>query len=69
MQSPPVEWVLGIGYLATLDYLRSRGEADGDTLSEVTRSFVRRHPAGDAVFTIALFGGAEVLRRHILKEK
>lgn len=37
MQSPPAEWVLGIGYLAVLDYLRARGEADGNTLSECTR--------------------------------
>ena len=67
MQSPPVEWVMGIGYLAAIDYIRSRGEADGDTLSEVTRNFVRRHPRGDVLFTVGLFGGAEILRRHILR--
>jgi hypothetical protein len=67
MQSPPVEWVLGIGYLGLLDYIRSRGEADGDTLSEVTRDLVRRHPAGDIAFTVVLYGGVELLRRHILK--
>jgi hypothetical protein len=66
MQSPPVEWVVGIGYLAAIDYIRSRGEADGDTLSEVVRTFVRRHPSGDALFTVAVFAGAEILRRHIL---
>lgn len=67
MQSPPIEWVLGIGYLGLLDYIRARGDADGDTLSEVTRDFVRRHPSGDVVFTLAVFAGAELLRRHILK--
>lgn len=68
MQSPPVEWVAGIGYLAFIDYIRSRGEADGDTLSECTRAIVRAHPLGPALFTGALFAGAELLRRHILKE-
>jgi hypothetical protein len=67
MQSPPVEWTLGIGYLALLDYLRARGEADDDTLSEVVRNLVRRHPAGDVAFTVVLFAGAELLRRHILR--
>lgn len=67
MQSPPVEWTIGIGYLALLDYLRSRGEADDDTLSECVRNAVRRHPRGDVAFTVALFVGAELLRRHILR--
>lgn len=53
---------------SALDYACSIGEADGDTLSECTRDFVRRHPLGDAAFTVSLFGGAEVLRRHILKQ-
>ena len=67
MQSPPLEWTLGIGYLAILDYLRSRGEADDDTLSEVVRNTVRRHPRGEQAFTVALIAGAYALRRHILK--
>lgn len=67
MQSPPAEWALGIGYLAVLDYLRSRGEADGDTLSEATRAIIRRHPRGDLLFGVGAFVGAELLRRHICK--
>ena len=67
MNSPPVEWTLGIAYFGVLDFLRSRGEADGDTLSEVVRSAVRSHPSGDLLFTVALYAGAELLRRHILK--
>ena len=68
MQSPPLEWTLGIAYLATLDYIRSRGEADGDTLSEVVRDTARRHPKGDLLIGVGLFLGAEVLRRHPLVE-
>lgn len=67
MQSPPMEWTLGIGYLAALDYLRSRGEADHDTLSEVVRNGVRRVPHGEAVFTVALLGGTVWFHRHIVK--
>ena len=67
MQSPPAEWTILIGSLAALDYVRSRGEADHDTLSEVVRNAVYRHDAGPLLFTVALFGGAELLRRHILK--
>jgi hypothetical protein len=66
MNSPPLEWTMGIGYLAVLDYVRSRGDADGDTLSEVVRDAVRRHPRGEQAFTVALFAGAYILRRHIL---
>ena len=67
MQSPPAEWALGIGYLAVLDYLRSRGDADGDTLSECVRDNIARHPAGYAVFTIGYAAGAFVLWRHIVR--
>lgn len=68
MQSPPIEWALGIGYLAALDVIRDRGEADGDTLSECTRELVRRHRHGHIAFTAALALGAVALHRHILKE-
>lgn len=67
MQSPPAEWALGIGYLAVLDYLRSRGDADGDTLSEVVRDATARHPAGFAVFTVVYAAGAYGLWRHIVR--
>lgn len=69
MQSPPIEWALGIGYLAIVDVLRDRGEPDGDTLSEVVRSTFAVHtPRGRAAFTLALAAGAAVLHRHICKE-
>lgn len=67
MQSPPAEWVLGIAYLGLLDYMRARGEADGDTLSEVTRDLVARHPRGEVLFTAALLVGAMAFRSHIVK--
>lgn len=66
MQSPPVEWSLGIGYLAALDYIRSRGEADHDTLSEVVRNGVARIPHGDLVLAAALAGGSTWFWRHIV---
>lgn len=68
MQSPPVEWTLGIGYLAALDAIRAHGEADNDTLSEVVRGIVRAHPRGPLLFTATLALGAAALHRHILKE-
>ncbi len=66
MKSPGAEWVLGIGYLATLDYLRSRGEADDDTLSEVVRSAVARHHHGPRVLAVALVAGVVAFHRHIV---
>ena len=66
MQSPPAEWVLGIGYLAILDAIRAKGEADGDTLSECVREWVDRHPRGEAIFTGAVILGGYVLHRHIV---
>ena len=67
MQSPPLEWTLAIGHLAALDYIRARGEADSDTLSEVIRGYVDSHPAGRAIFTTALTGAAVIFWRHILR--
>lgn len=66
MQSPPVEWALGIGYLALLDVIRARGEADGDTASEVVREAVSRHPAGRLMFTASVALGALAFHRHIV---
>ena len=69
MQSPPIEWGLGITYLAVLDVLRDHGEPDGDTLSEVIRtSFAVHTTRGRAAFTIALAAGAGLFWRHICKE-
>lgn len=66
MQSPPAEWVLGLSYLALLDYLRARGDADGDTLSEVVRDLVARHPRGETIFTGVVVLGGYALHRHIV---
>lgn len=67
MHSPPVEWTAGIAYLVFIDYIRARGEADGDTLSEVVRDHMDRTPHGRAIFTAGLVAGALVLHRHICK--
>lgn len=66
MQSPPAEWSLALGYLAILDYLRARGDADEDTFSEVVRGVVTRHPRGRLVFTAALALGAVAFHHHIV---
>ena len=65
MQSPRAEWLLGIGHLAVLDYLRARGEPDHDTLSEVTRELVAAHPHGRRLFAATLAAGALVFYKHI----
>lgn len=67
MHSPPIEWTLFVGNLAVVDYLRSRGEADHDTLSEVVRNGVEKVPHGEALFTVAVISGAVWFRRHILR--
>lgn len=65
MNSPKAEWTVLIGALALIDYLRARGEADQDTISEVVRDLTRRHPRGDLIFGAALTGGAAWFYRHI----
>lgn len=67
MQSPRAEWTLAIGHLAVLDYLRSRGDADSDTLSEVVREAISRHPSGRAIFAAGYAVGSVVLYRHLTK--
>lgn len=72
MKSPAAEWVLGIGYLGVLDAIRAHGEADQDTLSEVVRDLVARHPHGHRIFAALLLIGGVGLFKHIvdpLKEK
>lgn len=68
MHSPRIEWTLGVGYLAVLDYVRARGEADGDTASEVIRELMDRHPLGRVAFTATYTAGAIALWRHLVKE-
>lgn len=67
MQSPPIEWTLFVGNLAVVDYLRSRGEADHDTFSEVIRNGVEKVPYGEELFTVAVALGALWFRRHIIR--
>lgn len=67
MRSPRAEWTLAIGHLALLDYLRARGEADSDTLSECLRELVERTPHGRAIFAAAVGVGAFVFHRHIVR--
>lgn len=66
MKSPAAEWTLGIAYLGTLDYLRARGEADDDTLSEVIRGLVGRHPLGSHALAAVLLIGSIAFHRHIV---
>lgn len=67
MQSPPKEWLLFGIHAALLDYMRAKGDADSDTLSEVVRNAVARHPHGRVVFTAGLAVGAVVLHEHIVR--
>jgi hypothetical protein len=68
MHSPPVEWALGIGYLAVVDWLRDRGEPDGDTLSEVLRAaFSVDQPRGRLALAATLAAGGLVAYRHLTK--
>jgi hypothetical protein len=69
MKSPPLEWTLHIAFPLLVDYIRDRGEPDGDTLSEVIREAFRVHtPTGRAAWRVCLYGGARLLDRHICKE-
>ncbi len=65
MKSPRAEWVLGIGYLAAVDVIRAKGEADGDTLSEVLRDLIARTPCGRPLFVAALVAGGVAFHHHI----
>lgn len=68
MQSPPVEWTLGIGYLVVLDIVRNSGEPDGDTLTECIRSAFRTHtPEGRRTLAVAIGAGAVLLYQHFTK--
>jgi len=68
MQSPPVEWACGIGYLAIVDWIRDRGEPDGDTLTECLRVAFRVHePRGRAALAATVAAGGLVLYRHLVK--
>lgn len=68
MHSPPLEWSLGIGHLAILDWIRDRGEPDSDTLSECIREAFQVHsPRGYLTFTATVVAGAVLFHRHICK--
>lgn len=65
MKSPPVEWALGIGYLAAIDIIRAKGDPDDDTLSEIIRGHVDRHPHGERLFAAALLTAGIWFHHHI----
>ena len=65
MKSPPVEWALGIGYLAAIDIIRAKGDPDDDTLSEIIRGHVARHPHGERLFAAALLATGIWFHHHI----
>lgn len=72
MQSPPLEWAAIVGgpilTAGVVDYLRDRGEPDGDTLTEVLRGVFRVHtPHGRAALAGAIAGGGLALYRHLVK--
>lgn len=72
MQSPPLEWAAIVGgpilTAGVVDYLRDRGEPDGDTLTEVLRGvFHVDRPAGRATLAGAITAGGVVLYRHLCK--
>ena len=68
MQSPPIEWALMVAHYGVVDYLRDRGEPDGDTATECLRVLFRVHtPHGRAALATAITGGGLVLYRHLTK--
>lgn len=69
MQSPPLELVLDVMHLGTRNLIRNHGDADGDTISEITRSFVHRYRWGPLIFSVAVFAAAEGFRQHILNQR
>lgn len=67
MQSPPLELVLDVVHLGTRNLVRARGDADEDTISEITRGVVVRLGRwGPPLLTVSLYGICEIYRRHIL---
>lgn len=67
MQSPPLELVLDVVHLGTRNLVRARGEADEDTISEITRGVVYRLPHGEALLAVALAVGGVGFWRHICR--
>lgn len=68
MQSPRIEWALGIGYLAVLDYVRNQGEPDSDTLTEVIReTFGTDTAAGRRNLAASIAFGGVALYVHLAK--
>lgn len=67
MQSPPLELVIDVAHRAALNLLRARGEADADTISEVTRAVVERIPHGPELLAVGLAGLSAGFWWHIVK--
>ncbi|RNL66225.1 hypothetical protein EFK50_00955 [Nocardioides marmoriginsengisoli] len=69
MQSPPLELVLDVVHLGARNLLRNRGDADGDTISEITRSVKDQIPYGDQVLAVALAALAAGYWVHICRPR
>lgn len=59
-------WLGVHGSWLALDYALARGEANGDTFSEVVRDRIPDTPVGKAAFATCLYGGATWFYRHIV---
>lgn len=68
MHSPKIEWTAFAAHLILVDYVRDRGEPDGDTASEVLRAAFRvERPEGRAALAAAITIGAVGLYAHLTK--
>lgn len=56
MQSPPLELVLDVVHLGARNVIRNAGDADDDTISEITRGVVRRTRGGPLLLALGLAG-------------
>ncbi|HET7355541.1 MAG TPA: hypothetical protein VFJ09_02590 [Nocardioidaceae bacterium] len=65
---PAAEWALFAAHVAVVDWLRDRGEPDGDTATEALRvAFAVHRPEGRAALALTLAGGSAWLYRHLCK--
>lgn len=69
MQSPPLELVLDVVHLGARNLIRDVGEADDDTISEITRGVVRRLPHGELILAGALVVSGIGFWRHICRPR
>lgn len=68
MNSPPLEWAMGIAHLVALDFVRDHGDPDGDTLTEVLRDvFHVDTTTGRRALAVAIGVGGLALYTHLVK--